>query len=235
MDFPERKFVALVGAAERGWDDLADVTTRVSDLLWGGISPCGDPLGAPSHPRGRWGRHRRQEASARALMSLIQEGVAEGYRTCVMVWCMLAADAIRQFDGLGGGSWILRDVRLGGVPRHYLATLIETSRLLKGGPCDRVEVAYLLSQLVTADPLVETVSRLLVAAPPVTSANKLYVPTTVMIEAVGHLGALTHDQLAIAHDLAATWQDGPAALAVEVKIRSASKGPKWRPAFGGCQ
>jgi hypothetical protein len=55
----------------------------------------------------------------------------------------------------------------------------------------------------------------------VTSADKLYVPTTVMIEAVSHLGALTHDQLAIAHDLAATWLDGPAALAAEVRIRSA--------------
>ena len=223
MDFPERKLVALVGAAERGWDDLAEVTTRVSNLFWGGISPCGDPLGAPAHPRGRWGRHRRQEANVRALMSLIHDGVAEGSRACVMVWCMLAADAIRQFDGLGGGSWILRDVRLGGVPRTYLATLIETSRLLKGTPCDHVEVAYLLFQFVTADPLLtETVTRLLVATPAVTPADKLYVPTTVMIEAVGHLGALTHDQLTIAHDLAAAWQDGPTALAAEVRIRSAS-------------
>jgi hypothetical protein len=159
-------------------------------------------------------------------MSLIQDGVAEGYRTCVMVWCMLAADAVRQFDGLGGGSWILRDVRLGGVPRSYLATLIETSRLLKGRPCDRVEVAYLLSQFVTADPLLaETVTRLLAAVPPVMSADKLYVPTTVMIEAVDHLEVLTHDQLTIAHDLAATWLDGPVALAAEVKIRSASLRP----------
>ncbi len=154
-------------------------------------------------------------------MRLVQEGVAEGHRTWVMVWCMLAADAIRRCDCLGEGAWILRDVRLGGVPRTYPTTLIETSRLLKGSPCDRVEVAYLLSRFVTADPLLaETVTRLLVAALPAAPPGKLYVSATVMIEAVGHLEVLTRDQLTIAHDLAARWLDGPAALALEAKIRS---------------
>ncbi|MGH3898405.1 MAG: hypothetical protein ACRDTA_09140 [Pseudonocardiaceae bacterium] len=138
---------------------------------------------------------------------------------------MLAADAIRRFDRLGGESWMLKDVRLGGVPRNYLATLIETSRLFKGRPCDRVEVAYLLSQFVTADPLlIETATRVLIAAPPAAASDKLEVSTAGMIEAVRHLGALSHDQLTIAHHLAATWQDGPATLADEVKIRSASAG-----------
>ncbi len=155
-------------------------------------------------------------------MSLIQERVAEGHRTWVMVWCMLAADAIRRCDCLGEDSWILRDVRLGGVPPNYLSTLIEVGRVLKGSPCDRVEVAYLLFQFVTADRLlVETVIRLLVAAPPA-STDKLYVPATVMIEAAGHLRVLTHNQLTIAHDLAATWLDGSATLAAEAKIRSRS-------------
>lgn len=154
-------------------------------------------------------------------MRLIQVGVTKGHRMWVMVWCMLAADAIRRCDCVGAGSWILRDVRLGGVPPNYLATLLEISRVLKGKPGDRVELAYLLSQFVTADPLlVETVTRLLVAALPVAPADK---PTTVMIMAVDHLGTLTHDQLTIAHDLAATWHDGPATLAVEAKIRSAGR------------
>jgi hypothetical protein len=222
VDISERKLAAFVDAAERSWDDLADATIRVGGLLWGGISSRGDPLGVPSHPRGRWGRHRRQEASVRALMSLIQNGVTKGDRTCLMIWCMLAADAIRRFDGLGEGSWILRDVRLGGVPSRYLATLIETSRLLKGSSFDRVEVAYLLAQFVTAAPLlVETVTLLLAAAPPPASPGKPYVLTTSMIEAVGHLGVLTHNQLIEAHKLAVTWRDGPAALAVEARIRSA--------------
>lgn len=221
MDTPQRMCVALRDAAERGWDDLANAATRVSDLLWGGISPFGEPIGAATHPRGRWGHHRRQEASARALMRLIHKRVAEGHRTWVMVWCMLAADAIRRCDCLGEGAWILRDVRLGGVPHSYLTTLIETSRLLQGSPCDRVEVAYLLSRFVTADPLLaETVTRLLVAALPAVPPDKLYVSVTVMIEAVGHLEVLTRDQLTIAHDLAARWLDGPAALALEAKIRS---------------
>ncbi|MGH2393124.1 MAG: hypothetical protein ACRDGH_06450 [Candidatus Limnocylindria bacterium] len=135
--------------------------------------------------------------------------MAEGRRTCVMVWCMLAADAIRQFDSLGGDSWILQDVRLGGVPCNYHATLIDISRFLHGRQCDQVELAYLLAEFVTADPLLlETVTRLRATA------------TTAMIEAVDHLGNLTHDQLTIAHHLAVTWLDGPAALAVEAKIRT---------------
>ena len=221
MDIPKRKLVALRDAAERGWDDLAHATARVSDLLWGGISPGGDPIGPPSHPRGRWGYHRRREERARTLMRLIQEGVVEGHQTWVMVWCMLAADAIRRCDCLNEDSWILRDVRLGGVAPIYLTSLVETSRVLKGSPCDRVEVARLLSRFVTADPLlVETVTRLLAAAPPKAPTDKSYVPATVMTTAAGHLGALTHDQLAIAHNLAATWQDGSATLAAEAKIRS---------------
>lgn len=225
MDIPQRMCMALRDAAERDWDDLANATTRVSNLLWDGIAPSGNPIGAATHPRGRWGRHRRQEVNARALMRLIQKGVAEGHRTWVMVWCMLAADAIRRCDCLGEGSWILGDVRLGGVAPHYLATLIETSRLVKGGSCDQVEVAYLLSRLVTAEPLlVETVSRLLAASLPVASGDKVYLPATVMIEAVDHLGVLTHGQLTIAHDLAAYWLDGPASLATEARIRSAGSG-----------
>ncbi len=43
-----------------------------------------------------------------------------------------------------------RDVRLGGVPPPYLATLAEVNRVLKGRPCDRLEVACLLSQFVMA-------------------------------------------------------------------------------------
>ncbi|MGH4008664.1 MAG: hypothetical protein ACRDTH_11015 [Pseudonocardiaceae bacterium] len=154
-------------------------------------------------------------------MSLIQEGVAEGHQTWVMVWCMLAADAIRRCDCLNENSWILRDVRLGGVAPTYLTALIETSRMLKGSPCDRVDVACLLFRFVTADPLlVETVTRLLAATPPKAPTGELYAPTTAMIKAAGHLGTLTHDQLAIAHGLAATWLDGAATLAAEAKIRS---------------
>ncbi len=134
-----------------------------------------------------------------------------------MVWCMLAADAIRWCDCLNEDSWILRDVRLGGVPPTYLTSLIEISRAFKGSPCDRVEVACLLSRFVTADPLlVETVTRLLAAAPPKAPTGE----SIVMIKAAGHLGALTHDQLTIAHDLATTWLDGSATLAAEAKIRS---------------
>ncbi len=223
MDIPKRNLMALRDAAERGWDDLANATARVSDLLWGGISPYGDPIGCPSQPRGRWGHHRRQEETARALMGLIQARVAEGHRTWVMIWCMLAADAIRRCDCLNEDSWILRDVRLGGVAPIYLTSLIEISRVLKGSSCDRVEVACLLFRFVTADPLlVKTVTRLLAAAPPKAPTEKSYVPVTVLTQAAGHLGALTPDQLAIAHDLAATWLDGSAPLAAEAKIRSHS-------------
>lgn len=156
-------------------------------------------------------------------MSLIQEGVAGGHRTWVMVWCMLAADAIRRCDCLDGDSWVLGDVRLGGVPSSYLTSLIEISRVFKGNPCDRVEVAYLLFRFVTADPLlVKTVTRLLAATPPKAPNGTLSVPTTIMIKAAGHLGTLSHDQLTIAHDLAATWLDGSATLAAEAKIRSRS-------------
>lgn len=156
-------------------------------------------------------------------MGLIQERVAEGHQTWVMVWCMLAADAIRRCDCLNEDSWILRDVRLGGVAPTYLTSLIEISRVLKGSPCDRVEIACLLSRFVTADPLlVKTVTRLLAATPPKSPTGNLYVPTTVMITAAGHLGGLTHDQLIIAHDLAATWLDGAATLAAEAKIRARS-------------
>jgi hypothetical protein len=131
-----------------------------------------------------------------------------------MVWCMLVADAIGRFDGLSRDSWILRDVRLGGVPDNYHATLIAISRLLQGSPSDRVEVAYLLAEFVTADPLLfETVTRLCVAGAPAA-------PATAMVEAVDCLRDLTNDQLTIAHILATTWLDGPAALAVEARIRS---------------
>lgn len=144
-------------------------------------------------------------------MTLVQQGLAEGRRACVVVWCMLAADAIRQFDDLGGDSWILQSARLGGVPCHYHATLIDVSRFLRSRQCDQVELAYLLTEFVSADPLLrETVTRL--------GADS----TSDMIKAIDHLGKLTHDQLTIAHHLAATWLDGPAALAFEAKIRSTS-------------
>ncbi len=106
---------------------------------------------------------------------------------------------------------------------NYHATLIDISRFLHGKPGDRVEVAYLLAEFVTADPLLlETVTRLRIAASPAASPGKLYDSTTAVIETVDHLGNLTHDQLTIAHHLATTWLDGPAALATEAKIRSIS-------------
>jgi len=139
---------------------------------------------------------------------------------------MIAADAMQRFpvrsrdDEITWEDVVLHHSRLGGVPRSNLTTLVETRRALSRFRCSRVELAYLLSELVAADPdLVETVTLLAAAASRAVPAATLYNPVSIMIEAVAHLRDLNHDELTIARALATTWRESPIKLAEEARSR----------------
>jgi hypothetical protein len=177
----------LESVADNGyWDALDRAVGMVAPQVWHAIDGNGDSTWAGG---GWWRRrrHLRREEPARELCATVCAGVTARRDTDLRIWCLLAADAVRRFDRLRPGAYVLGPHRLGGVPARHIATVLGVHPVANKTLAGREPIGWLLYRLLTAAP---QVTPLVLGAPPTPPGRGRYDPVADLIAATDRLGDL---------------------------------------------